>query len=503
MKKLILFLLISLFGKPLFSQPVDTPSDSLIYEIAFKISPTDPLKGLKLADSIFNFSKDKRYRAKALFLSANIMGRENKYEDALNYANEALEIAETTKDYSLIASVYGFLSAVNNQIGFSGLAEDYLKEGMNFVKKIDEESQRNALEGNFSNGLGRIAENNGEFREALSYYAMGIEAFEKMDDSSRKTLLIGMGQSHIGGIHLTLGNYAQARTLFLNSLKNTNKVYPEENLKTAEIYHGLGNAYLDLKVIDSAGIYLHKARVIAEQFDHHVLRERVYGDLIDFYKERGMQDSINYFSMQYQSLIRINREEDRKNINAAMNLVTQKEDQTTDRKPLYLIFSLAALGGVLGLVLWRRKNLKPQLVEINNLPKAEVIAKIEGGNSFTLSEAARNELREKIKKFEKDEEFLKKDLTFPAMVSRLDTNSKYLHYFLKENFNKDYSTYINDLRINYIVEKLEKDPIFRKYKITYLGKKSGFSSYNNFSKNFKRVLSQTPSEFIESLNKSE
>lgn len=88
-------------------------------------------------------------------------------------------------------------------------------------------------------------------------------------------------------------------------------------------------------------------------------------------------------------------------------------------------------------------------------------------------------------------------MNFSTLVSFLDTNPKYLNHFIKTNYNTDYNTYINNLRINYIVEQLNTKPTYRKYKISHLAKESGFSSHSNFSANFKRVTQLSPSEYIE------
>jgi hypothetical protein len=48
-------------------------------------------------------------------------------------------------------------------------------------------------------------------------------------------------------------------------------------------------------------------------------------------------------------------------------------------------------------------------------------------------------------------------------------------------------TYINKLRINYIVEKLKTDPNFIKYRISYLAENCGFASHSSFATVFKTI----------------
>src|SRR5690554_7649728 len=118
-------------------------------------------------------------------------------------------------------------------------------------------------------------------------------------------------------------------------------------------------------------------------------------------------------------------------------------------------------------------------------------------NGIKISLATKRQLQRRIKIFEDSKKFLSPNMKFSTLVSFLDTNPKYLNHFLKTNYNTDYNTYINDLRINYIVEQLKTKPTYRKYKISHLAKESGFSSHSNFSANFKRVTQLSPSEYIE------
>lgn len=63
----------------------------------------------------------------------------------------------------------------------------------------------------------------------------------------------------------------------------------------------------------------------------------------------------------------------------------------------------------------------------------------------------------------------------------------------------DFNNYINELRIQFIIDKLLKEPIHRKYKFSTLAEEAGFSSQNKFSTVFKKSTSITPSEFIKQL----
>ena len=75
----------------------------------------------------------------------------------------------------------------------------------------------------------------------------------------------------------------------------------------------------------------------------------------------------------------------------------------------------------------------------------------------------------------------------------------YLAYVIKKHRGKDFTTYVNDLRISYIVTRLTENPIYLEYKISYLACHSGFSSHSGFTITFKRVTGESPSVFISNL----
>jgi AraC-like DNA-binding protein len=67
---------------------------------------------------------------------------------------------------------------------------------------------------------------------------------------------------------------------------------------------------------------------------------------------------------------------------------------------------------------------------------------------------------------------------------------------INSSYQRDFNTYINELRINYIIDKLKTDSNYRLYKLSFLAEESGFSSHSKFSAVFKAVTRLTPTKFI-------
>lgn len=114
-----------------------------------------------------------------------------------------------------------------------------------------------------------------------------------------------------------------------------------------------------------------------------------------------------------------------------------------------------------------------------------------------VTEDKEKEILDKLNKFEHSEKFLKHNVTLSSLSDNLNTNPTYLSTIINKHKSGNFNAYINDLRINYIIQKIQLDPDFRKYKITYIAELCGFSSYTTFNKAFKNSTGISPSKFIE------
>ncbi len=122
--------------------------------------------------------------------------------------------------------------------------------------------------------------------------------------------------------------------------------------------------------------------------------------------------------------------------------------------------------------------------------------------SVTITDETVKILLLKLEKFEASKKYLRKDLSLTWMANSLATNTKYLSEVIKNYKNHNFTSYINELRINYIIKKLYEDPIYREYKITYLAEECGYATPRVFVNAFKQQTGFTPSYFVEQLKVS-
>lgn len=103
--------------------------------------------------------------------------------------------------------------------------------------------------------------------------------------------------------------------------------------------------------------------------------------------------------------------------------------------------------------------------------------------------------------FEQGKLYLKPNMSLAFLASHLNTNVNSLSHTINRFKNQNFNDYINGLRIDYIIEKLQNDKNYLNFKISYLSEECGFSSHSLFSSAFKKKLNISPSNFIEFLKK--
>lgn len=140
---------------------------------------------------------------------------------------------------------------------------------------------------------------------------------------------------------------------------------------------------------------------------------------------------------------------------------------------------------------------KQNLSEMTMLKKAEIMSSHDKDDKVLIMPLeAEEKLLVRLNDFEVKQLFLERKVSLPYVATEIKTNTKYLSYIIKKHRGKDFSDYINDLRIAYIVEKITNHPVYRQYKINTLAEEAGFSSHSKFATVFKSSIGVSPSEFI-------
>lgn len=200
-------------------------------------------------------------------------------------------------------------------------------------------------------------------------------------------------------------------------------------------------------------------------------------------------------------------------INTVYNLINSEYrinysvKKTDFNKKLYLSIGLFLLFSIVfGFVVYKKYTYKKRLTEIisylkvtnknilSNVEKNEVISK-----KNSIPAETEQQILNKLKKFESGSKFTNKEISLAVLAGHFETNTKYLSEIINKHYHINFNTYINKLRVNFIIEKLKNEPNFCNYKISYLAELSGFTSHSSFATVFKLISGISPITFIDIL----
>lgn len=121
--------------------------------------------------------------------------------------------------------------------------------------------------------------------------------------------------------------------------------------------------------------------------------------------------------------------------------------------------------------------------------------------TLNIAEEVVLEIISKLKVFEKEKRYLSASISIQYLAQDFNTNTKYLSSIINHTFKKSFTHYINDLRIDHIVQELKANKNLRKYTISGIAEEAGFNTGESFSKAFFKRTGIKPSYFIKEINK--
>ncbi len=95
--------------------------------------------------------------------------------------------------------------------------------------------------------------------------------------------------------------------------------------------------------------------------------------------------------------------------------------------------------------------------------------------------------------------YLHDNLSLRMLAQRLNADPNLLSYLLNNFVQKSFYDYINELRIEEVITKLNS-PLHKHLKIVEIGYESGFNSKATFNRVFKKITGKSPTEFKKNLS---
>lgn len=478
-----------------------------------------PKVAIIYADSAIHITKNKVYKnypSEGYILKGYYLYNIGLYNDALDNYLTALSYAVNNNHTKQQLTIRQAIGILKNRFGDYKESLKIFKEHYNYIKALPNYRKKYTKE--YLLSIFNIYTNflrSKKLDSANLYIEKGISESLKLKDSSFYYDFVAAA-----------GYSAYYNKKFKIALDSLNKAAPFlENYSLAINMYYKGKSYENLKKYDQVLKQFMKADSIYN-VDKDLFPELrdIYEFVIDFYKKKKDKDKQLFY---LEKLLGIDSILDKQN-NHLSSKITKKYDtplllkekqelisslrKKNQRSYIGLIISssLALLIGIFLIYYIKlQKKYKQKFIDIidkTRHDKKEPVSKIEidkNAKKLGINQEIINSVLDQLTIFENDKIFLNNNITVASLAKKFNTNTTYLSKIINAYRGKKFSTYLKELRINYVVEQLQTNTIFRKYSVKSIAYEVGFNNVDHFSRVFNEITGIKPSYFIKQLEKIE
>jgi len=525
-RSLLIFLFLLITAVPVLAQKKYS-FDQICERTSVHVIPKDIPQALKKADSLYMSAHKPLEKVKSLILSAELHHFAGEFKKSLCYGENAYSLLNQINDAEWVTRVNEFLAKEYRLVGLYERSKKYTLLGLKSAAQISDPEKRSEAAGLLDQELAYYEMELGNFPNAIPYIEHSLQEFEKIGIEYNGRPAAASYQM-LGYVYFRLENYDLSEMYYYKA----ESLLKEDCCVLGLVYNGLGGIRLKQKNWKEAEVYLKKAEKIADSSRSLKLKKAVYSNINDYYEGIGDNFKASLYAVKYVRAYDDMNARSREITGTAENVLKphKKSVQISVIKNAAIIVLLTSLVGIVIFFRIKQKKQRSKLrniirsqlqliasqdealqmkpsggLEFSNISVEEVDDKDNGGGNKKKNEPlmtleTETKLLELLEDFEKGELYNNKNMSLSFLAAELNTNTKYLSYVINQHKNADFKTYVNRLRINYIVDKLINDDRYRQYKISILADECGFSSHSKFASVFKAVTDFSPSAYIKHLD---
>lgn len=489
--------------------------DSIYSKVSTELLNADPKKSLINIDYLYNLSENNTERIKACMLNAKLLRQYGFQKVAILSLNKADSLATIEKNHFYLARINGFLSTLYRESKIVTLGKNHLNKAMLFSNEIDDKNEMYKFKGNLFQELAYYEMEVSNYSKAIEHLKKGEQFLNKITSSESidKSFLIAINSEMLAKNYLSLQK-ADSAVAFYNKAKlSLNHSQSANSPLKGFIYNGLGDVYMTKKEYKNALLNYKEAEKIAEESNFHILKQEIYESLLSYFKTTNDNKNYIIYSELQKKLYKQTEKEQSKITNSLVEFFHKKENDnhSTYNRNVFGIVGVSAflISGTLLFASYKRrkehKKFQKYIAQKDNI-KNEINAITseteKDKNKEYMPLETEQRILEGLNEFEKSKHFLNNEISLNVVAVSFGINHRYLSYVINKHKMKDFASYINELRINYITDKLKENPDYLKYKISYLADECGFSSHSRFTVTFKQVKGVSPLTFINYVKKN-
>ncbi|ASW75609.1 hypothetical protein IQ37_09630 [Chryseobacterium piperi] len=482
---------------------------------------------LKYIDSLAIITKDVKgnlYPTRTYLMKGNLYFKHDYLKKALDNYVIALQYAKEQKNEKQIAYANINIAYLNSYLGKYEKAAKTFRYYLYNSNNITNETQHNQIRVSLINcylELNKLDSANILIKEGKA------STFTSKSKYSVNQYSYFTGYSYLKQkeYKLAIGELLKAYNFF-SSINDNNENYALYSL--GKSYDGLNDKAKAVQYFTQLDANVQKTNKTFPQ-----LRE-VYTYIIDYYKSINDQEKQLYYIDRFLKVDK-KLDEQFEYLSTELyqkydtpNLLEEKERiiSSLENRKIILYVSLGLLSIVLlllSLLYYRSKKIekkhrkiahdliesiekrsleipenKVDIVPLQNAEKVDIEDKV----TKTTPEDVTQFILKELKIFETKELFLKKGITSASLAKSIKTNTTYLSEVINTHKGKNFAGYLNDLRIDFALNRLIKDKKFRSYKLSVIAEELGYNNEQAFSLAFKKKTGTTLSIYIKEIEKT-
>lgn len=314
-----------------------------------------------------------------------------------------------------------------------------------------------------------------DYSNAIIYAQKALLEIKKMNLGGHKQLIY----RDIGTAHFQNGQYHNAIESYLKALPNSRMEVRDT------IYQRLSMSYYRLNDNKKGEFYFNKFLKHSDS-TQQLQDKKTVTEIIEKYESDKKDLEIKILQQKNESVT-----------------LKNKQQKTYLLLAIFLVTSLLFISFAIW-QFYKKEKKQNEMLFIKNqeLIHSKAKAKEPANKHIALEQEINRELIQQLENVMHSELFLDKGLTLPRLANVLNTNTTYLSNSINSYYQKKFTDFINEQRVNYVLTRIEKDEAFRNYTISHIADLSGFNSSSAFYNAFKKYTGLTPSYYIkEKLNK--
>lgn len=414
----------------------------------------------------------------------------NNADSCVFYANEAINRADNISYIEGKALGLRLLGTQYAKMGLLYESDSALDKGLLLIKHLDNE-EANDLRGSLYASKLVLMDDTVNQEQKLNVAKKSIQSYERLKSLKRKKEVLPSAYTNVSYMYTKLEKYDSA---YNYSKKAISIVNPSDKYMNAAIYHDLGLIFLRKHEYNKSINYLEKALNYCKSTNFLSKKQEILKRLAEAYTKLGDYKKANEVNEEFMELTHEIDKSAKSAVSAVVQQKNSKINSLTKFENLFNIGLILFLLITISIIIWFYSRISTKSSDNNSIDL------IEKEDSFSINDSTKNKIIEELKKFETEEGFIDKNITLYHLSNKIGCNTKYLSRTIKEEYGKSFSNYINELRIEYLLEKLKNEESFLNYKISHLSKLVGFSSDPTFIKAFQKKTGMNPSEYLK-LNK--